>query len=234
MARYHELIANPGQRQERFEKRMALLRAIEQATGRPVVVYAANFNQPNIPNSTDNTDITPFSELTRTVPGKSLDVLLHSPGGLAEAAERIVCLLRGRFESVRFVILHSAFSAATMLAMSGDQLVLDDTSALGPIDPQIVYRDPQTGQSIAVPTQAVLDGFRKAKDEIKKNPDALGVYLPLLNKLDLHLFEICENADKLSKTLVRSWLKSYMFKGDVRAGDKATKITKYLSTHRDR
>ena len=62
----------------------------------------------------------------------------------------------------------------------------------------------------------------------------MGVYLPLLNKLDLHLFEICENADKLSKTLVRSWLKSYMFKGDVRAGDKATKITKYLSTHRDR
>lgn len=234
MARYHELVLSPGSGQERFEKRIALLKSIEQATGRPLIVYAANFNHANIPNSIDNTDVTVFSDLTRTVPGKALDVILHSPGGLAEAAERIVSLLRARFESVRFVVLHSAFSAATMLCMSGDQLVLDDTSALGPIDPQIVYRDPQTGQSIPVPTQAVLDGFRKAKEEIKKNPDALGVYLPLLNKLDLHLFEICKNADKLSKSLVRSWLKSYMFKGDPRASEKAARVTKYLSTHGDR
>lgn len=66
-----------------------------------------------------------------------------------------------------------------------------------------MYRDPQTGESIAVPTQAILDGFRKAKEEVRKDPDALGVYLPLLNKLDLHLFEICKNADKLAKSLVR-------------------------------
>jgi len=234
MARYHELITSPGNPQDRFASRIALLKRIETETGRPVIVYAANCRLQNIPNSIDNTDITPFSELTKTVPGKAIDVFIHSPGGLAEATERIVSLLRARFDSVRFVILHSAFSAATMLAMSGDSLILDDTSALGPIDPQIVYRDPQTGESIAVPTQAILDGFRKAKEEIKKDPDALGVYLPLLNKLDLHLFEICTNADKLAKTLVRQWLKAYMFKGDPKAGGKANRITKYLSTHKDR
>ena len=87
----------------------------------------------------------PFSDLTRTVSGRSIDVLIHSPGGMAEAAERIVHLLRARFDSVRFIIPHTAFSAATMLAMSADELVLDDTSALGPIDPQIIIRDPQTG-----------------------------------------------------------------------------------------
>jgi ClpP class serine protease len=134
--------------------------------------------QPNIPNSIDSSDITPFSDLTCTIKGKSVDVLLHSPGGLAEAAERIVHLLRARFTSVRFIIPHSAFSAATMLATSGDALVLDDTSALGPIDPQIVWRDPQTGQTVAVPTQAIMDGFNNAKKAIKTAPDSLGVYLP--------------------------------------------------------
>ena len=189
MPRYHELVARPGTPPERFASRQGLLRRIEKKTGRPVIVYAANLNVPNISNSLDHSDLTPFSELARTVPGDSVDVLLHSPGGLAEAAERIVGLLRARFMSVRFMIPHTAFSAATMLATSADELVLDDTSALGPIDPQLIIRDPQTGQSSTVPTQAILDAFDNAKDDIMANPDALGVYLPLLSKLDLPLFE---------------------------------------------
>ena len=207
---------------------------IEAKTGRPVIVYAANINVPNIPNSLDHTDLTPFSDLTRTVAGDSIDVLLHSPGGLAEAAERIVYLLRARFKSVRFIIPHTAFSAATMLATSADELVLDDTSALGPIDPQVVIRDPQTGQSITVPTQAIMDGFNNAKDDIKADQDVLGVYLPLLSKLDLPLFEICKNADKLSKELVTQWLKKYLLKDEPDPAARAEEVTQYLSSHKDR
>jgi hypothetical protein len=231
---YHELITQQHKGPERFSKRQELLRQIEAHTGRPLVVYAANMRVPNIPNSIDTSDITPFSELTRMIKGDSLDVLLHSPGGLAEAAERIVYLLRSRFKSVRFVIPHSAFSAATMLATSADCLVLDDTSALGPIDPQIVIRDPQTGQQMAVPTQAIMDGFRNAKDAVKQDPDTLGIYLPLLNKLDLHLFEICKNAEELSKSLVREWLKAYLLKGESDIEARAEEVTNYLSSQKDR
>ena len=179
MPRYYELISRPQNGQERFNQRQNLLRGIEARTGRPVIVYAANMNVPNIPNSLDHSDITPFADLTRTITGTGIDVLLHSPGGLAEAAQRIVHLLRARFASVRFIIPHSAFSAATTPAASGDDLLLDDTLALGPIDPQIQFRDPQTGQSSVVPTQAILEGFENAKTDIKADPDVLGVYLPL-------------------------------------------------------
>ncbi len=236
MPRYHELILRPGTLAERFASRQSLLRRIEAKTHRPVIVYAANINAnlPSIPNSLDHSDLTPFSDLTRTVTGDSIDVLLHSPGGLAEAAERIVYLLRARFKSVRFIIPHTAFSAATMLATSADELVLDDTSALGPIDPQILIRDPQTGQSFTVPTQAILDAFNNAKDDITANPDVLGVYLPLLSKLDLPIFEICKNADKLSKTLVKEWLKTYLLKDERNVEAKAEEITQYLSSHKDR
>lgn len=234
MPRYHQLITNPGTGQQRFEHRIELLKKIEEKTGRPIIVYAANMRQPNIPNSIDFSDITPFSDLTRTIQGNSVDVLLHSPGGLAEAAERIVHLLRARFTSVRFIIPHSAFSAATMLATSGDGLVLDDTSALGPIDPQIVWRDPQTGQTVAVPTQAIMDGFNNAKKAIKSAPDSLGVYLPLLSKLDLHIFEICKNANKLAESLVREWLKKYLLKDESNPSLRAKRVAKYLSSHRER
>jgi hypothetical protein len=153
---------------------------------------------------------------------------------LAEAAERIVDLLRARFKSVHFIIPHSAFSAATMLAMSADELVLDDTSALGPIDPQLVVRDPQTGQTTVVPTQAILDGFENAKGDIKADPDVLGVYLPLLNKLDLAIFEICKNTNKLAKSLVTEWLKRYLLKLEADPAARASEIADYLSTHKDR
>ena len=211
-----------------------MLREIEAKTGRPVVVYAANTRLPNIPNSIDNTDVTPFSDLTSTVPGKKVDVLLHSPGGVAESTERLVFLLRSRFESVRFIIPHSAFSAATMLATSADELVLDDTSALGPIDPQILIRDPQTGQSIAVPTQSITEGFENAKTAVKEDPDTLGVYLPLLNKLDLYIFEICKNAEKLATSLVKEWLSKYLLKGEENIQSRADEVTSYLSSQKDR
>lgn len=234
MPRYYELISKPQNFQDRFNYRQNLLKQVEAKTGRPVIVYAANINISNIPNSLDHSDITPFSDLTRALAGTSIDVLLHSPGGLAEAAERIVHLLRERFNSVRFIIPHSAFSAATMLATSADDLVLDDTSALGPIDPQIQFRDPQTGQSSIVPTQAILEGFENAKNDIKADPDVLGVYLPLLGKLDLALFEVCKNSDKLSKSLVTEWLKKYLLKDEANREVRAIEITDYLSKHKDR
>jgi hypothetical protein len=230
---YHVLISSPQNGQERFAHRVGLLRRIEARTGRPVVVYAANLNAP-AGNSIDHTDLTPLAELTATLPGRAVDVLLHSPGGSAEAAERIVYLLRERFDSVRIIVPHTAFSAATMLATSADQLLLDDTSALGPIDPQIIFRDPQTGQFAAIPTQAILDGFQHAKESVRAEPDSLGVYLPLLNKLDLHLFEICKNAEKLSKRLVRQWLKKYLLKGEKNIDKRVAKVIKYLSSHGDR
>jgi len=232
--RYYELVTQPQDLKQRFDHRQELLRRIEAKTGRPVIIYAANMNVANIRNSLDHSDITPFADLTRTINGNSIDVLLHSPGGLAEAAERIVHLLRARFTSVRFIIPNSAFSAATMLATSGDELVLDDTSALGPIDPQIEFRDPQTGQVSVVPTQAILEGFENAKADIRADPDVLGVYLPLLSKLDFALFEICKNANKLSESLVTEWLTSYLLRDEEDPATRATEITEYLAKHKDR
>ena len=79
-----------------------------------------------------------------------------------------------------------------------------------------------------------MAGFQNAKDAITKDPKAFGVYYPLLNKLDLPTFEICKNAEKLAKSLVRKWLKRYMFKGDPKAISKAARVTRNLSSHKDR
>jgi ClpP class serine protease len=131
--------------------------AVRQLTGRHLVIYASDFttfnpikaqvagNQMIISLS----DKDGFDEVTRRLGGGALDVLLHSPGGSAEATESIVDMLRTRFDQLRFIIPNAAKSAATMMAMAGDQLLLDEASELGPTDPQmILVRD---GQPIAAP-----------------------------------------------------------------------------------
>ncbi|MEW6325823.1 MAG: hypothetical protein AB1515_10610, partial [Nitrospirota bacterium] len=106
--------------QDLFELRKACYNEIEKYRGRPLLVYATKFLEgapQGAPNSIDLSDVGGFTDLINSVKGKtSVDILLHSPGGRPDATERIVSLLRGKFNEVNFLIPHSAYSAATMLA----------------------------------------------------------------------------------------------------------------------
>lgn len=190
--------------------RQACFKDIEAERGRPLLVYAsklaANIPIPvPMPNNIDINDIDGFTDMINVIPAdkKSIDVLLHSPGGRPDATERLVYLLRNRFDEVHFLIPHSAYSAATMLALSGDTITLHPSATLGPIDPQINGR----------PARSIKKGFEKVRDQLKTvGAASLPAYIPLLEKLSLELLEMCDDAETLSKDLVSSWLKSYMLK----------------------
>ncbi len=190
--------------------RRAVYSEIETLRGRPLLVYAAKFPTPqgtaNYPNSIDLSDVDGFSDLVATANSASqVDVLLHSPGGSPEATERIVHLLRSKFDNVTFLIPHSAYSAATMLALSGNEVFLHPSATLGPIDPQLG----------GIPARSIQRGFKTVRDTIKdEGPEALPAYLPMLEKYTLYLLELCEDSLKLSKTLVSEWLTNYMFMND--------------------
>ena len=70
-------------------------------------------------------------------PRNSLLVVIDTPGGIVEIAERIVSILRHYYQEVKFLIPDSAMSAGTVLVMSGDAILMDHFSRLGPIDPQL-------------------------------------------------------------------------------------------------
>ena len=117
MQTYQSLIDNPLVPDQLRDARVNAIKAVEANTGRPLVVYAAKLDSPaEAPNSINLDDIIGFSDLIHGIPGSDLDILIDSPGGSPEAAERIVRLLRGRFTSIRFIVPLSAYSAATMIA----------------------------------------------------------------------------------------------------------------------
>jgi len=218
-----------GQRttgQDLIALRKACYEEIEKYRGRPLLVYATKFLEgvpQGAPNFIDLSDVDGFTDLINSVKGNgSVDVLLHSPGGRPDATERLVGLLRGKFDEVNFLIPHSAYSAATMLALSGNNIVLHPSGTLGPIDPQIN----------GIPARSIKRGFEKVKERIaKEGPETLPAYIPLIEKYSLDLLELCEDSEKLSRELVSTWLKRYMFKGDKRAVGKIRKAVNYFSDY---
>ena len=190
-----------------FSMRTVCYTDIETFRKRPLLVYATKFLDalPNTPNFIDISDIDGFTDLVQSIDGgDSVDVLLHSPGGRPDATERIVHILRNKFKEVHFLIPHSAYSAATMLALSGDTITLHPSATLGPIDPQIN----------GTPARSIKKGFERVKEIIKnEGPEALPAYIPLIEKYSLDLLELCDDSEKLSKDLVSDWIKDFMLKG---------------------
>ncbi|MHB8656274.1 MAG: SDH family Clp fold serine proteinase [Terriglobia bacterium] len=173
----------------------------------------------------DFSDKIGFKTVTDSIEAPNLDILIHSPGGYAEAAESIVHQLRAKFLDIRFIIPSFAKSAATMLVMSGNEILMDRDAELGPIDPQMRT---QNGTS---PAEAILEQFRKAQDELKTDPAKLPSWLPILAPLGPSLLIDAQHAIDLSKQMVKNWTKTYMFAGDPEAEAKSTEISKYLGDH---
>ncbi len=172
-------------------------------------------------------------EVFHGLKGHKLDLFLHSPGGSGEAARTIVQYLRTKFTDIRVFIPLAAMSAATMIALAADRIVMGRHSQLGPIDPQLVW--PKTG--LLAPMGSIKDQFERAKAEIKQDPDGLGAWIPILESYAPALLIECDRADKLSKGLVKDWLKAYMFKqlsaNDPQAAEvKAAEVAEFFASYK--
>lgn len=209
--------------------RRSKLRALSSETGRPLLLYAVDmFNSAKIQAaqgdiSINSSDKDGFFEALRGISGNAIDVIIHSPGGSPEATESLVNLLRSRFNTVRFIVPSIAKSAATMLAMSGDEIILGENAELGPTDPQMVINGFQH------PAHAILEQFDMAKREISQNPATLSAWIPILQQYGPSLLTVSSTAIKLSVALVKTWIAQFMLRGERRSKSKATIISKYLS-----
>jgi ClpP class serine protease len=74
----------------------------------------------------------------RTTPDdRPIDVILHTPGGLALASEQIAYALRAHPARVTVLVPHYAMSGGTLIALAADEIRMDASAVLGPVDPQI-------------------------------------------------------------------------------------------------
>jgi hypothetical protein len=134
-----------------------------------------------------------------------LVMFLNTPGGSAEAVEKIVEIVRFHYQEVYFVVPDFAMSAGTILCMSGDKIFMDYSSSLGPIDPQVF-----NGKDW-VPALGYLDKVEQLLEKARTNLLTNAEFL-ILQGIDLALLSRYEQARDLTITLIKKWLVEYKFR----------------------
>jgi hypothetical protein len=142
-------------------------------------------------------------------PGKrdQLVVVLETTGGSIEVVERISDVFRHHYGSVIFVIPNFAYSAGTVLSLSGDEIYMDYYSVLGPIDPQIRNRDGRW-----VPGLGYLEKYDGLVSKSKSGEITNAELEFLIRKFDPAELFALDQAKKHSADLIEKWLCEYKFK----------------------
>lgn len=138
---------------------------------------------------------------------KHLVVVLETNGGSIEVVERISDVFRHHFDTVTFVVPNVAYSAGTVLCLSGDSIYMDYYSVLGPIDPQIQNRDGRW-----VPGLGYLEKYNELIEKSKKGIISAAELQFLVSKFDPAELFALEQAKKHSSDLIERWLCDYKFK----------------------
>jgi len=86
-----------------------------------------------------------------------LDLLLHSSGGVLEAAYKFVRICRQYCHSFGVIVPVFAKSAASVICFAADEIVMTTVSELGPVDPLIQH--PQK-PNLRVPAKSIEDYFK--------------------------------------------------------------------------
>jgi len=161
--------------------------------------------------------------------GAGLTLLLHTPGGVTNAAETIVAYLRSKFASIEVVVPTFAMSAGTMIALGSDRVIMGRQSQLGPIDPQL----PLGNRFVSA--EAIVSQFNRAHGEVAGDQRLAHLWAPILQTMGPALLAEAENALAYGERMVAGWLASRMLLGQTNAEALAAETAHFFNdstTHR--
>lgn len=156
---------------------------------------------------------------------RGLAIILDTGGGIIEIVERMVNTIRHHYGEVTMIIPSRAMSAGTVFAMSGDRIMMDYFSCLGPIDPQIE----RNGK--LVPALSYLVQFERLKERAAKG-EITTAEMVLLQQLDLAELHSFEEARELSNTLLKEWLAKFKFKDWAKTETRQLDVTPQMREER--
>lgn len=190
---------------ERFQ-RQALIRQIQGGGGKKLICYVGGIRAPIMRDDTIG-----IMELLHNVPSKThIDFLLHTGGGDIDAAEKLIWMIRTAVGTgvLRVIVPDFAKSAGTLMALAADQIVMSDSSELGPIDPQVTLND---GRGNVIPHSVLtyLEAYETHSNALQRNPSDVVAQI-MLNKLEpatVNLFKaVRDRARQLAEKHLNQWM----------------------------
>jgi hypothetical protein len=203
------------------ERRRSLLRSLEVSDdGRKVGVVAFLCSESS-GYAIDSDDIPALGDALLAIGDvDQLDLIIKGPGGDGTIAEKMIELCRCYCKTFRVIVPNRAKSAATIVALGADEIVMGHCSELGPIDAQVVVAT--GGLPRFISAQSFIDARdsleRRFAEAVKKGEDPRAV-LQQIALLDPPFIDHCEKLMDFSRDVAESYLAKYMFR-DVDRGER--------------
>jgi hypothetical protein len=159
-------------------ERKLLIQQIEGLRKSRVITYLTS-DRPGPINARVAMDTIPvFSkQLQKIGKTQNIDLFLYSTGGDTMVPWRLVSMIREYCDKFSVLVPYKAHSAATMIALGADEILMTDLSELSPIDPSTANifnpSDPQNPQNkIPISVEDVMAYFDLAKNKFGIKNDA--------------------------------------------------------------
>ncbi len=185
---------------------------IEQLTGRTLICLVGE-------NALiERVHVPAFADLLHNIDkGTGIDLMVNSPGGDIDTAEKLITLVRKKAgdQSVRVIVPAYAKSAATLIALGAQEIVMSETSELGPIDPQVTLVD-GNGHKTVHSAQNYVTTYEEFASKLQKDPDDIVARL-MLDKLDPVTLRKLTRSMKRSKSIAAELLQTGMVPNEAEA-----------------
>lgn len=197
----------------RYERRR-LIAEIEELRGSRVLAFVTGDRGP-IPAQIGEDAVTPIDdELEKMGDVERLDIFLSSRGGAIDVPWRIACDVREVAEQWSVLVPYHANSAATLLSLGADEIILGRRGELGPIDPILTSSrmSPDKNSLVhdAVSVEDVMAYLRFIRERVGlTDQEAVGgAALMLLNRIDALLVGTAERTHSHVRDVARKMLLS--------------------------
>lgn len=155
-----------------YLERVEIIRKIEEQRGSHVICYLTSM-RPNMGAQMSDDAVRIIFDHILLLPERpvpQIDVFICSNGGSGVVPWRLISLFREFAQKVSILIPYRAYSAATMLALGGDEIVMHPFAEMGPIDPTVSNDfnpvDPNSMQRIGISVEDVKAYIAFIKDTV--------------------------------------------------------------------
>lgn len=192
-----------------MEQRLKVIQLLEKKRKSKIIAYITS-DRPGLLNAQMSGDVIPwfYRQLKEIGFSKRIDLFIYSSGGDIIVPWRLTNLIREFCDEFGVIIPYKSHSAATLLAMGADEILMGPLGELSPIDPMITTPfNPAPAdnpkQKIQINVEDVIGYLNLAKDKKRVGLTNQTNLLKVFEKLSDAVHPLVLGATYRSHTLIR-------------------------------
>lgn len=214
--------------------RIELYKKLEIKRGNPLIVYVISSRQ-GVNGQMASDVINEIIEQVDLIPDgtEEIDLLIKSTGGDGLAAWRIISLLRTKAKKINILIPDEALSAATILALGANKIVMGKYGCLGPIDPQItITKNDGSVEKFAYEDLASFLNFSKNEVGLTEQKHIEKIFSKVCDQINPMSLGFANRSSSLAVEIGQKLLLTHMSESEqTKAKEIATKLNKNFFNH---